>query len=108
MYFGAPFISSPSNYICNKMISHGVFPDRLKYAIVIPLYKKGDTENMSPVLLLTSFSKMLERVMQTRILLHLSKYNILSKEQYGFRTGLRTDDAIYKVTTEILNSVNNN
>jgi hypothetical protein len=44
--------------------------------------------------------------MQTRILKHLTKYNILSKEQYGFRTGLKTDDAIYKVTTEILNSMN--
>jgi hypothetical protein len=46
-------------------------------------------------------------VMQTRILLHLSKYNISSKEQYGLRTGLRTNDAMYEVTIVILNSVNN-
>jgi hypothetical protein len=46
-------------------------------------------------------------VMQTRTLLHLSKYNSLSKEQYSFRRGLRPNDAIHKVTTEILNSVNN-
>jgi hypothetical protein len=45
--------------------------------------------------------------MQARILLYLSKNNILSKEQYCFRTGLRTDDAVYKVTTEILDSINN-
>jgi hypothetical protein len=63
--------------------------------------------NYRPLSLLTSFSKILEMVMQTRILLHLSKNNILNKEQFGFRTGLRTDDAIYKVTTEILNSMNN-
>jgi fructose-1,6-bisphosphatase/inositol monophosphatase family enzyme len=93
------------------MLSHGVFPDRLKYATVIPLLKKGDRRNMShyrPVSLLTSFSKIFETVMLTRISTHFSKYNILSSEQYGFRTGLRTDDAIYRLTTEILNSMNNN
>jgi hypothetical protein len=63
--------------------------------------------NYRLVSLLTSFSKILERVMQTKILLQSSKYNILSKEQYGFKTGFRTDVAIYKVTTEILNSMNN-
>jgi Notch-like protein len=94
----APFISSPINYICNRMLSQGVFPYRLKYATVIPLHKKGDRRNMShyrPVSLLTLFSKIFETVMPTRISSHFSKYNILSSEQYGFRAGLRTDDAIY-------------
>jgi hypothetical protein len=36
-----------------------------------------------------------------------TKYNILSTKQYGFRVGLRTDNAIYKLTTEILNAMNN-
>ena len=45
--------------------------------------------------------------MQTRILKHLTKYNILSNEQYGFRIGLKTDNTIYKPKTEILNGMNN-
>jgi len=45
--------------------------------------------------------------MQRRILKHLTKYNIVSTEQYGFRVGLRTDNATYKLTTEILNAINN-
>jgi hypothetical protein len=45
--------------------------------------------------------------MQTRILKHLTKYNILHIEQYDFRIGLKTDNAIYKLTTEILNATNN-
>jgi hypothetical protein len=44
--------------------------------------------------------------MQTRILTHLTKYNILSNNQYGFRKSLKTEDAIYKVTSEILNALN--
>ena len=45
--------------------------------------------------------------MQRRILKHLTKYNVLSTEQYGFRLGLRTDNATYKLTTETLNAMNN-
>jgi len=37
-----PFISSPINYIYNKMLFWGVFPDRLKYAIIKPLHKNDD------------------------------------------------------------------
>jgi len=36
-----------------------------------------------------------------------TKYNMLGTEQYGFRVGMRTDNAIYKLTTEILNAMNN-
>jgi hypothetical protein len=36
------FISSPLTYICNKSLSSGIFPDRLKYAVIKPLFKKGD------------------------------------------------------------------
>ena len=54
-----------------------------------------------------SFSKIFEMVMQRMILKHLTNYNILSTEQYGFTLGLRTDNTTYKLTTEILNAVNN-
>ena len=37
-----PYISSPLNYICNKIIHSGTFPERLKYSVIKPLYKKGD------------------------------------------------------------------
>jgi len=80
----APCISSPLNYICNKVISKGVFPDRLKYSAIKPLYKKGNkrvVNNYRPISLLTSFSKILENIIQTRLLDHLHKNNTISKEQ---------------------------
>jgi hypothetical protein len=40
-------ISKPLSYICNKSSQTGVFPDRLKYAIVKPLYKNGDRSSIS-------------------------------------------------------------
>jgi len=45
--------------------------------------------------------------MQRRTLKHLTKHNIISTEQYGFRVGYRTDSATYRLTTEILNAMNN-
>jgi len=45
--------------------------------------------------------------MQRRILKHITNYNILSTEQDGSRLGLRTDNATYKLTIEILNAMNN-
>jgi len=53
-----PFVSSPINYICNKMLFWGVFPDRLKYATIKPPHKNEDryeVANYRPVLLLKSF-----------------------------------------------------
>jgi len=92
------------------MLFWSVFPDILNYAIIKPLHKNVDrweVSNYIPVSLLTSFSKIFGTIMQRRILNHLTKYSILSTEQYGFREGLRTDHATYKPTTEILNAMNN-
>jgi hypothetical protein len=92
------------------MLFWGVFPERLKYAIIKLLHKNDDkyeVSNYRPMSLLTSFTKIFEVVMQRRILKRLTNYNILNPEQYGFRLRLRTDNATYKLTTEILNAMKN-
>jgi hypothetical protein len=106
----APFISSPLSRICNKTITSGVFPTCLKYSTVKPLFKKGDTDNMAnyrPISLLTSFSKVSERIIYDRLLQHIEANNILATEQYGFRLGASTEKATFQLTEEILNSLNN-
>jgi hypothetical protein len=105
----ASFISSPLNYICNKSILSGTFPTRLKYAVVKPLLKKGDRKNVAnyrPISLLTSFSKVFEKLIYDRLLKHIGTNNILVDEQFGFRIS-STDKASYKLTDEILNTLNN-
>ena len=90
---------------------HRCFPDRLKYATIRPLFKKGnkdDINNYRPISILTSLSKIFDKVLQTRLLKHLTDHNILFKEQYGFRTKLKTDNATYHLTNEILNALSNN
>ena len=67
-------ISKPLAFIFNKFIIMGVFPERLKYATVIPLHKKGDVPNMAnyrPVSLLPVFSKVFEKAKYCRLNQHL-------------------------------------
>jgi len=47
-----------------------------------------------------------EKLLQTRLLKHFTDHNILVKEKCGFRTKLKTDNAIYHLTNEILNALN--
>jgi hypothetical protein len=106
----APYIISPLTYICNLIIFSGNFPEKLKYSEIIPLYKKGDKKqitNYRPISLLTSFSKIVEKIMLSRLLIHLKKYNILSLNQYGFQKNVSVDDAIFALLNETLTALKN-
>ena len=105
----ATYICSPLTYICNKSILTGKFPDRMKFSVVKPIYKKGDKKNPAnyrPISLLTSFSKVFEKALYTRLTDHLSTYKLLVTNQFGFRKGIATEDAIFKLTNEILTALN--
>jgi len=81
----APFIISPLTYICNAILYIGIFPDRLKYAIIKPIFKKGDDKditNYRPISLLTTFSKIIEKLIYATLLDHITTSSILVNEQY--------------------------
>ena len=98
-----PFISSPLSYIFNKSMISGIFPTRLKYATIKPIFKNGDKKNVAnyrPVL--PSFSKILEKIMYIRLMSHLETNNILAAEQFGFRTTSSTEQASFNFINNIL------
>ena len=85
-----PHIVTPLKHICNTSLQKGIFPDSMKKARVIPLFKSGDVKECSNyrhdfVSLLPPFSKTLERVFHKRLMSFLDKKQILHKSQYGFR-----------------------
>jgi hypothetical protein len=83
----SPFISSPLTQICNKSVRSGIFPDGLKYTVVKPFFKKGDKSKISnyrPISFLSSFSKVLGKVMYSQLQEHLNKHSVLGEEQFGF------------------------
>jgi hypothetical protein len=104
----APYVLSPLTFIFNKILTTGVFSERIKFSEVKPLYKKGNTTDFSnyrPISLLTSFSKILEKIMYDILYCHLINNNILAKEQFGFREKLSSDTATYAFLHKILLSL---
>jgi fructose-1,6-bisphosphatase/inositol monophosphatase family enzyme len=86
--------------MCKKSLSSGIFLDRLKYAEVKHLFKKGDKTKISnyrPISVLSSFSKVLEKVMYNQLQEHLNKCSILTEEQFGLMCDSTTNKAIYKL-----------
>ena len=64
------------------------FPDSLKIAEVVPIFKQGDSKQANdsrPISVLSQFSKVLEKLICNRLHHYLEKHNLLSKHQYGFR-----------------------
>lgn len=101
-------LASHITYLCNEVINAGVFPDRLKVARVIPIFKKGKPSEMSnyrPISLLPWLSKVLERIIFNRLYDHLTKNDILAGNQYGFRPGLNTFDAMYSLMNTVLGAL---
>ena len=64
-----PYIISPITYLCNKAMSSGTFPTWLKFSQIVPVHKKGDKDkltNYRSISLLTTFSKIFEKVICKR------------------------------------------
>lgn len=98
----------PLCHIINNSLRFGVFPESLKLALVIPVYKKGDLdnfENFRPISLLPAFSKVFETVMSCRLVQFMVKHNLLNNIQHGYQKGRSTTTAIYQFTLTILNVV---
>ena len=91
--------------IINRSFEEGVFPSQLKLAKVIPIHKNGpktDVSNYRPISLLSSFSKIFEKMMHNRITSFLESNNSLHELQYGFRAGRSCEHALLAAQHEIL------
>ena len=104
-------ICRPLTHFINLSIISGVFPDQLKIARVIPLFKSGDKSsftNYRPVSVLPAFSKILEKVIYNRLLDYLNKHKILSDNQFGFRKHHSTEYALTLLYDKISSAIDNN
>ena len=101
------FICKPFTDICNKSFLNGVFPDKMKIAKVIPLFKSGENDtftNYRPVSLLPQFSKILEKLFNNRLEKFLEMNELLVEGQYGFRNSRSTSMAIAQLIEELTNA----
>ncbi len=95
--------------IINTSFMQGIFPTSLKSARVVPIHKEGcknDVANYRPISLLSSFSKIYEKLMHSRVLEFLDLNGSLFENQYGFRPGMSCEHALLSARNSILNSLN--
>ena len=106
-----PFISKPLENIFNTSLFSGLVPESFKLASVIPVFKKGcqiDVNNYRPISLLSTFNKILEKLVHNRLISFINKNNILYKKQFGFRSNHSTLQAIMTITDKIQRAIEDN
>lgn len=99
---------APITHICNLSFKTAVFPKALKKSVILPIYKNGDKSsvtNYRPISILPVLSKILERLMNNRLVKYLEKYDLLASNQYGFRRGRSTSDAVSNLNDYIVKAL---
>lgn len=95
-------------HLANNCFKQGIFPDLLKKSIITPVHKGGnrdDVSNYRPISVLPAISKIIEKLLNNRLLTFLNKYNILSAHQFGFRYGKCTEDAIAHLSSLVVDGL---
>ena len=90
--------------IYNHYIEIGEYPQALKIAKVIPIFKKSDRclpSNYRPISLLSVFDKIFEKLICRKLVDFFEKNNILYNFQFGFRKLHSTTLALIELTDNI-------
>ncbi len=96
-------------HIINKSLTIGKVPNMWKLAKVTPLYKSGnlnDLNNYRPISVLSSISKIIEKIVCKHLLEYLTLNKLISDKQFGFRSRYSTVDALLSIQKIALGSVN--
>jgi Notch-like protein len=98
----ALFIPQPLAEIVNRSFCSGLVPDSLKIARVRPIFKSGDPAectNNRPISVLSSFSKVFEKLVHYRLVNDHTQHSILYKYYYmDFRAIEAGIEIVDKVT----------
>ena len=96
--------------IFKASLEEAVFSIKLKIPKAIPVFKKGDKENLQtypPISILPFFSTVLELIMHNRLYEYFLNNNALHKNQFGFQINNSTEHAILQFTRDVSQNVNN-
>ena len=104
-------ICYPLKEIINLSFATGTYPDQLKIAKVIPIFKnKGDVlvvSNYRPISLLSNINKIFEKLVYSRLYSFLTLHNCIYELQFGFRARHSTDHALLSITEMVRKALDN-
>ena len=104
-------ITIPLEITFNKSLESGTFPQKMKIADIYPLFKNKERNlctNYRPISLLITVSKILEKIMYSRVYSFLDNTNQFFDSQYGFRTNHSCENAISELLGHIIKGKENN
>ena len=96
--------------IFNKSMATGIFPLIMKLAEVVPLYKSKEhylENNYRPISLLMTISKILEKIMYTRVYSFLQNTGQIYNNQYGFRANHSCEHAVGQLVGSVVKGLEN-
>ena len=89
----------------NYIFLNDTFPEKWKESIIIPILKPGkdstETSSYRPISLISCLSKILEKILNKRLMWYLEKNNLLDKTQCGYRPGRSAPDHLVRLTSDI-------
>jgi len=97
--------------IINYSLKTSIFPSSLKTAKVLPIYKNGEKrlfKNYRPISILSSLSKLFEKIAAKQILKFINLQNLLSPSQFGFEAGNSTESTLLYVLEKVYNAIDKN
>ncbi|XP_063216388.1 uncharacterized protein LOC134527548 isoform X1 [Bacillus rossius redtenbacheri] len=84
--------------IFNMVYNAGYIPSPWKEFYVLPIHKPGKPpllpSSYRPIALRSNIAKLFEKLIKNRLVWWLEHYSLVRQEQYGFRSGIGTVDAI--------------
>lgn len=95
--------------IIQSVFTMACFPERAKYARVVPLYKtkaNHETTNFRPISCLPIFSKIIEKVVTNRMSNFSTRQSLIYEYQYGYSLNKGTNDALFRVTDQVYKHLN--
>jgi hypothetical protein len=102
-------IATPLSHIFNLSLSTGIFPSKLKQCRVVPIFKTGDQlecDNYRPISLLSSISKVLEKIVAEKLIHHLTSNDLLYMHQYGFLPKKSTEHNLLQILNYVTTALN--
>jgi hypothetical protein len=105
---GVNLLNQPLAMLFNMSIQTGCVPNIWKMAHVTPIFKGGDKtkpSNYRPISLTSQICKIMERMINAKISYHLESNNLLSKSQFGFRSGMSTTSNLLNFWNSVTGSL---
>lgn len=93
----------------NRIYAEGTYPTTWRLSIVIPFLKPGkdpySPSNYRPIALTSCMGKLMERMVNARLVRYLEHHNCINIAQSGFRSNRSTTDNLVKLDTAIHRSL---